>query len=66
MHFAYDDPHPDLGPLKADRLALQFERTPATVYNRSEVFGESNVSVASDWLGMSADGSRAAGGVRGD
>ena len=37
MHFAYDDPHPDLGPLKADRLALQFEQTPAAVYNRSEV-----------------------------
>ncbi|MXX49395.1 MAG: CoA transferase [Chloroflexi bacterium] len=55
MHFAYDDPHPDLGPLKADRLALRFEKTPATVYNRSEVYGESNVSVASDWLGMSAD-----------
>ena len=54
MHFAYDDPHPDLGPLKADRLVLQFEQTPATVYNRSEVFGESNVSVAADWLGMSA------------
>lgn len=54
MHFAYDDPHPDLGPLTADRLALQFEKTSATVYNRSEVFGESNVSVAADWLGMSA------------
>ena len=55
MHFAYDDPHPELGPLKADRLALRFERTPATVYNRSEVFGESNASVAADWLGMSAE-----------
>ena len=55
MHFGYDDPHPNLGPLKADRLALQFERTPASVYNRSEVFGESNVSVAADWLGLSAD-----------
>ena len=55
MHFAYDDPHPNLGPLKADRLALQFEQTPATVYNRSEVFGESNQSVALDWLEMSAE-----------
>ena len=55
MHFAYDDPHPDLGPLKADRLALRFEKTPATVYNRSEVYGESNLSVAAYWLGMSAD-----------
>ena len=55
MHFAYNDPHPDLGPLKADRLPLQFEQTPATVYNRSEVFGESNASVATDWLGMSAE-----------
>ena len=55
MHFAYHDPHPDLGLLKADRLPLRFEQTPATVYNRSEVFGESNASVAADWLGMSAD-----------
>ncbi len=55
VHFAYDDRHPDLGPLKADRLALKFEKTPATVYNRSEVFGESNVSVAADWLGMPAE-----------
>ena len=55
MHFAYDDPHPDLGPLQADRLALRFERTPATVYRRSEVFGESNTSVADDWLGMPAE-----------
>ncbi|MXY87198.1 MAG: CoA transferase [Chloroflexi bacterium] len=55
MHFAYDDPHPDLGPLRADRLTLRFEKTPATVYNRSEVYGESNLSVAADWLGMSAD-----------
>ena len=55
MHFDFDDIHPALGPLKADRLALQFERTPATVYRRAEVYGESNVSVAADWLGMSAD-----------
>jgi len=55
MHFDFDDPHPVIGPLKVDRLPLQFERTPATVYNRSEVFGESNASVASDWLGMSAE-----------
>ena len=55
MHIDFDDPHPILGPLKVDRLPLQFERTPATVYNRSEVFGESNASVASDWLGMSAE-----------
>ena len=55
MFFAFDDPHPALGPLKGDRLALRFERTPATVYRRSEVFGESNASVASDWLGMPAE-----------
>ena len=55
MHFSYDDPHPNLGPLRADRLALQFEKTPATVYNRSEVFAESNRSVAADWLGMPAE-----------
>ena len=55
MHFEYGDAHPNLGPLKADRLALRFERTPATVYHRSEVFGESNVSVAADWLGISAE-----------
>ncbi|MDE2744627.1 MAG: CoA transferase [Chloroflexota bacterium] len=55
MYFDFDDPHPIIGPLKVDRLPLQFERTPATVYNRSEVFGESNVSVAADWLGMPAE-----------
>jgi len=55
MHFDFDDPHPVIGLLKVDRLPLRFERTPATVYNRSEVFGESNASVASDWLGMSAE-----------
>ena len=55
MHFDFEDIHPALGPLKADRLALRFERTPATAYTRSEVFGESNVSVAADWLGMPAD-----------
>ncbi|MCY4618223.1 MAG: CoA transferase [Chloroflexi bacterium] len=55
MFFNFTDPHPDLGPLKGDRLPLQFEQTPASVYNRSEVYGESNRSVAADWLGMSAD-----------
>ncbi|MYB21748.1 MAG: CoA transferase [Chloroflexi bacterium] len=55
MHFDFDDPHPVIGPLKVDRLPLRFERSPSTVYNRSEVFGESNASVASDWLGMSAE-----------
>ncbi len=55
MFFNFDEPHPLLGLLKGDRVPLQFERTPATVYNRPEVFGESNASVASDWLGMSAE-----------
>ena len=55
MHFDFEDAHPTLGPLKGDRLALQFEQTPATVYNRAEVYGQSNASVASDWLGMSAE-----------
>ena len=55
MFFDFDDPHPALGPLKGDRLPLRFERTPATVYRRSEVFGESNASVAADWLGMPAE-----------
>ena len=55
MYLDFDDPHPVIGPLKVDRLPLRFERTPATVYNRPEVFGESNASVAWDWLGMSAE-----------
>jgi len=55
MFFEFADPHPTLGTLKGDRLPLQFERSPATVYNRAEVFGESNASVASDWLGMSVE-----------
>ncbi len=54
MFFDFPTPHPALGPLKGDRLPLQFERTPSMVYNRPEVFGESNASVARDWLGMSA------------
>ncbi len=54
MFFDFEDDHPTIGQLKGDRLALQFGRTPSTVYNRSEVFGESNKSVARDWLGMSA------------
>ncbi len=55
MFFDFDEPHPALGQLRGDRLALRFERTPATVYNRPEVWGESNLSVAADWLGMPAD-----------
>lgn len=53
MFFDFGDPHPAIGPLKGDRLPVQFERTPATVYHRSEVFEESSQSVASDWLGIS-------------
>ena len=53
--FDFDNSHPALGPLKGDRLALQFAATPATVYNRAEVWGESNQSVAQDWLGIASD-----------
>ena len=52
MFIDLENPHPQLGPLKADRLPLRFDRTPATVYRRSDVFGESNASVLSDWLSM--------------
>ena len=52
MFIDLENPHPELGPLKADRLPLHFNRTPATVYRRSDVFGESNASVLSDWLSM--------------
>ena len=55
MFFDFEEVHPSIGPLKVDRLPLRFERTPSTVYNRAEVFGESNKSVAKDWLGMSAE-----------
>ena len=55
MFFDFDDPHPAIGPLMVDRLPLQFEQTPAAVYNRSEMFGESNASVAADWLGLSSE-----------
>ncbi len=53
MFFDYADPHPLHGPIKGDRLALRFSKTPTTRYERPEVFGESNESVAADWLGMS-------------
>ena len=55
MFFNFADPHPNLGPLKGDRLPLQFSETPSTVYNRSEILGESNAAIAADWLGMSTE-----------
>ena len=53
MFFDYADPHPLHGPIKGDRLALRFTKTPASRYERPEVFGESNASVLNDWLDMS-------------
>ena len=55
MYFEFDELHPNLGRVYGDRLPLRFGATPLTAYRRSEVFGESNASVAADWLGMSAD-----------
>ena len=53
MFFDYADPHPLHGPIKGDRLALRFTKTPTSRYERPEVFGESNESVLNDWLDMS-------------
>ena len=55
MFFDYANPHPNLGPLKGDRLPLQFEQTPSIIYNRSEILGESNAAIAADWLGVPAE-----------
>ena len=55
MFFDYADPHPLHGPIKGDRLALRFSKTPTSRYERPEVFGESNESVAADWLRMPAE-----------
>ena len=55
MFFDFADPHPNLGSLKGDRLPLQFSETPSTVYNRSEILGESNAAIGANWLGMPAE-----------
>ena len=51
---AIDDPHPEIGPVYADRLPLHFEKTPCDEYQRPRTLGEDNASVLEDWLGMSA------------
>ena len=58
--FDYSGPHPLLGPLIGDRLALRFSKTPAAEYERPEIFGESNAAVLRDWLGMDAEQTAAA------
>ena len=52
MFFEFGEAHPALGPVQGDRLPLRFEGSPVSEYQRSEMFGESNASVAGDWLGM--------------
>ena len=55
MYFTFEDRHPVLGTLQGDRLPLRFVGTPVPEYRRTEDFGESNESIAADWLGLSAD-----------
>ena len=53
--FQYDDPHPTFGPINGDRLPLRFSQTDASQYRRPQIFGESNTTILSDWLSMSAE-----------
>ena len=58
--FQYDDPHPTFGPINGDRLPLRFSQTDAAQYRRPQIFGESNTTILSDWLSMSAEQTQSA------
>ena len=58
--FEHDDPHPTFGPINGDRLPLRFSKTDAAQYHRPQIFGESNTTVLSDWLSMSAEQTQSA------
>ena len=58
--FRYDDPHPIFGPINGDRLPLRFSKTDAAQYHRPQIFGESNTTILSDWLSMSAEQTQSA------
>ena len=45
---------PVLGPLKADRLPIEFEKTPCETYRPAQPIGADNADVLNDWLDMSA------------
>lgn len=47
------NPHPTAGRTWADRLPIEFERTPCNRYDRVRDIGEDNAAVLGDWLGMS-------------
>ncbi len=49
----FSDPHPAGVDVYADLLPLRFGATPADQYRRPSALGEDNLSVLSDWLGMS-------------
>ena len=48
----FDEPHPDAGPVYADRLPIYFEGTPCDDYRRARRIGEDNAAVLRDWLDM--------------
>ncbi len=54
LHFI-DATHPGAGATWADRLPIQFEKTPCEEYRRVRTLGEDNAEVLSDWLGMDGD-----------
>ena len=47
-----DEPHPRMGVTYADKLPIDFERTPCELYKRSRTLGEDNAEILSDWLEM--------------
>lgn len=52
---AIADPHPVVGQTWADRLPMQFTKTPCDDYERVRMLGEDNEAVLKDWLGMEAE-----------
>lgn len=49
------EPHPVLGTLQYDRLALHFTKTPCEDYQLPSLLGADNAAVLSEWLGMTED-----------
>jgi crotonobetainyl-CoA:carnitine CoA-transferase CaiB-like acyl-CoA transferase len=50
-----DEPGAPIGQTYADRLPIDFERTPCDVYHRVRMLGEDNAAVLGDWLGLAED-----------
>ncbi len=53
-----EEPHPSMKRTYADKLPIEFERTPCDVYKRARTLGEDNVAILSDWLGIEEEAVR--------